>query len=416
MTVCFDGSINVRCRKVVRPRPELNFSESGRTMPMDYAITRHGLQQSHVQTSGYSCKSIENPWRPFLLPLEGFFIDELVIVADIQACHSKRKPSCFVAITEEDTIVLNARWRGLGILSVWAVYGAVEEDLFLEHEAIMMWHRCWSAEGFNFAFKFLDALPFYASGAVDIFWCQVPSLALASAPRVRLVFAVPAPLVALVPIQGRRFRNSTYMRMYQGNLNLKLEEGLLHLSWALGEEVPELVRMINNKKRGMCLKRCSSYDLYGEDWSTEGPFLYGDEVGPGEIYFGIEYCVSRDTFTLSAYTRFTFVSGPIIFLNTSPIGTEFNNFARTLNRFRKEDLTILADETLGEPVSHHQQKQGIIEPQAINLRFYQTFDRWYNVVYNTFAGKTAVKMLKAYGEFGTWDSLRLALWVDGYYG
>ena len=81
----------------------------------------------------------------------------------------------------------------------------------------------------------------------------------------RLVFAVPAPLVALVPIQGRRFRNSTYMRMYQGNLNLKLEEGLLHLSWALGEEVPELVRMINNKKRGMCLKRCSSYDLYGED-------------------------------------------------------------------------------------------------------------------------------------------------------
>ena len=63
-------------------------------------------------------------------------------MADIQACHSKRKPSCFVAITEEDTIVLNARWRGLGILSVWAVYGAVEEDLFLEHGAIMMWHRC----------------------------------------------------------------------------------------------------------------------------------------------------------------------------------------------------------------------------------------------------------------------------------
>ena len=55
------------------------------------------------------------------------------------------------------------------------------------------------------------------------------------------------------------------MCMYQGNLNLKLEEMLLHLSWALGEEVPELVRMINNKKRGMCLKRCSSYDLYGED-------------------------------------------------------------------------------------------------------------------------------------------------------
>ena len=82
-------------------------------------------------------------------------------------------------------------------------------------------------------------------------------------------------------------------------------------------------------------------------------------------------CASRDTFTLSAYTRFTFGSEPIIFLNTSPIGTEFHNFARTLNRFRKEDPTVLADESLGEPVSHHQQKQGIIEPQARNLRFYQ---------------------------------------------
>ena len=61
-------------------------------------------------------------------------------MADNQACHSK--PSCFVAITEEDTIVLNASWRGLGILSVWAVYGAVEEDFFLELEAILMWLRC----------------------------------------------------------------------------------------------------------------------------------------------------------------------------------------------------------------------------------------------------------------------------------
>ena len=71
------------------------------------------------------------------------------------------------------------------------------------------------------------------------FRCQVPSLALASAPRVRLVFAEPAPLVILVLIEERRFRNSTYMRMYQGNLNLKLEEGLLPLSWALVEEVSE---------------------------------------------------------------------------------------------------------------------------------------------------------------------------------
>ena len=55
----------------------------------------------------------------------------------------------------------------------------------------------------------------------------------------RLVFAEPAPLVILVLIEERRFRNSTYMRMYQGNLNLKLEEGLLPLSWALGEEVSE---------------------------------------------------------------------------------------------------------------------------------------------------------------------------------
>ncbi|KAF7967121.1 hypothetical protein HWV62_35752 [Athelia sp. TMB] len=140
-----------------------------------------------------------------------------------------------------------------------------------------------------------------------------------SAPPVPLVPAAQAPFVGLAfKLEEGRFGQLTYIRVYQGTL----AKGNMIYNARTGKKVkvPRLVRMHSNEM---------------EDIAS---------IGPGEICatFGVE-CSSGDTFT-DGSTSFSMTSmhvpEPVISLSIKPAGQETPNFARALNRFRKEDPTF----------------------------------------------------------------------------
>ncbi|KAK0190108.1 elongation factor G mitochondrial [Armillaria mellea] len=142
---------------------------------------------------------------------------------------------------------------------------------------------------------------------------------LVSAPPVPLYPAANAPLVGLAfKLEEGRFGQLTYMRVYQGTL--KKSNIIFNARTDKKVKVPRLVRMHSNEMEDI------------------------ESIGPGEIcaIFGVE-CSSGDTFT-DGSTSFSmtsmFVPEPVISLALKLNGKETPNFARALNRFKKEDPTF----------------------------------------------------------------------------
>ncbi|KAK0473012.1 elongation factor G mitochondrial [Armillaria novae-zelandiae] len=140
-----------------------------------------------------------------------------------------------------------------------------------------------------------------------------------SAPPVPLYPAANAPLVGLAfKLEEGRFGQLTYMRVYQGTL--KKSNVIFNARTDKKVKVPRLVRMHSNEMEDI------------------------ESIGPGEIcaIFGVE-CSSGDTFT-DGSTSFSmtsmFVPEPVISLALKLNGKETPNFARALNRFKKEDPTF----------------------------------------------------------------------------
>ncbi|PBK64682.1 translation elongation factor G [Armillaria solidipes] len=140
-----------------------------------------------------------------------------------------------------------------------------------------------------------------------------------SAPPVPLYPAANAPLVGLAfKLEEGRFGQLTYMRVYQGTL--KKSNIIFNARTDKKVKVPRLVRMHSNEMEDI------------------------ESIGPGEIcaIFGVE-CSSGDTFT-DGSTSFSmtsmFVPEPVISLALKLNGKETPNFARALNRFKKEDPTF----------------------------------------------------------------------------
>ncbi|KAG7441953.1 translation elongation factor G [Guyanagaster necrorhizus] len=140
-----------------------------------------------------------------------------------------------------------------------------------------------------------------------------------SAPPVPLYPAANAPLVGLAfKLEEGRFGQLTYMRVYQGTL--KKANVIFNARTDKKVKVPRLVRMHSNEMEDI------------------------ESIGPGEIcaIFGVE-CSSGDTFT-DGSTSFSmtsmFVPEPVISLALKLNGKETPNFARALNRFKKEDPTF----------------------------------------------------------------------------
>ncbi|KAK0491971.1 elongation factor G mitochondrial [Armillaria luteobubalina] len=140
-----------------------------------------------------------------------------------------------------------------------------------------------------------------------------------SAPPVALYPAANAPLVGLAfKLEEGRFGQLTYMRVYQGTL--KKSNIIFNARTDKKVKVPRLVRMHSNEMEDI------------------------ESIGPGEIcaIFGVE-CSSGDTFT-DGSTSFSmtsmFVPEPVISLALKLNGKETPNFARALNRFKKEDPTF----------------------------------------------------------------------------
>ncbi|KAK0449052.1 elongation factor G mitochondrial [Desarmillaria tabescens] len=140
-----------------------------------------------------------------------------------------------------------------------------------------------------------------------------------SAPPVPLYPAADAPLVGLAfKLEEGRFGQLTYMRVYQGTL--KKSNIIFNARTGKKVKVPRLVRMHSNEMEDI------------------------ESIGPGEIcaIFGVE-CSSGDTFT-DGSTSFSmtsmFVPEPVISLALKLNGKETPNFARALNRFKKEDPTF----------------------------------------------------------------------------
>ncbi|KAK0201231.1 P-loop containing nucleoside triphosphate hydrolase protein [Desarmillaria ectypa] len=140
-----------------------------------------------------------------------------------------------------------------------------------------------------------------------------------STPPVPLYPAANAPLVGLAfKLEEGRFGQLTYMRVYQGTL--KKANIIFNARTGKKVKVPRLVRMHSNEMEDI------------------------ESIGPGEIcaIFGVE-CSSGDTFT-DGSTSFSmtsmFVPEPVISLALKLNGKETPNFARALNRFKKEDPTF----------------------------------------------------------------------------